>query len=146
MNGTITGTAGGSVDEGGGGGGSVTMTAVQGAIGLLADVDVFGADGGGGGDGGDVALTAGGPLTVSANVDAHGGKDTTSQNFGDGGGGNLLFQGCDVTLTAGHTLDAFGGSFGGIDLRAGGLMVVAGTLLSTQANTLTYRDPAHRRP
>lgn len=142
MNGTITGTAGGSVEEGGGGGGAVQMTATQGAIGLLADVDVFGADGGGGGDGGDVTLTAGGPLTIGANIDAHGGKDTTTQGYGDGNGGNVTLQGCDVTLTAGHTVDATVGAFGRIDLRAGGHLVVAGTLVSSQANLLEYRDPA----
>jgi cysteine-rich repeat protein len=142
MSGDVLGTAGGSVEEGGGFGGEFDATATLGSLSLLGNITMFGGDGGGGGDGGDVSLTAGGPLTIGANIDTNGGVDTTTQGFGDGGGGSLAFQGCDVTLTAGHTVTALGVGFGFIDFKAGRQMTVAGTLASTQGNLLEYRDPA----
>src|SRR5262249_62350134 len=94
MSGHVIGTAGGSVEEGGGFAGEFDAFAPLGSISLLDDLDLVGGDGGGGGDGGDVSLVAGGTVTIGANIDSDGGLDTTTQGFGNGGGGSPLLQGC----------------------------------------------------
>ena len=136
----ILGTAGGSAEEGGGFGGTIDMRATAGAIHVNDNIDVFGGDGAGAGDGGDISLIAGGGLIVNANIDSNGGKDNGS-GFGDGGGGNLVFQGCDLTVTAGHLVTAKGTSFGVNTLKASRQLTVAGSLVATEANGFEYRDP-----
>jgi cysteine-rich repeat protein len=140
VGGKIVGTAGGSAEEGGGFGGEIDMRANAGAIRINNDIDVFGGDGAGAGDGGDIGLVAGGALVLNADIDSDGGKDNGS-GFGDGGGGNLVFQGCDVTVTAGHLVTAKGGGFGANNFKASGQLTVAGSLVATEANRFDFRDP-----
>jgi hypothetical protein len=141
MGGRILGTAGGSVEEGGGFGGTVDAAAPVGGVAFLDFIDVFGGDGAGAGDGGDVTVMAGGPITISGDIDSRGGVDTTSLGA-NGGGGNVFLEGCDVTVSAGRTIDTTGDTFGTNVLRAGGQLRVVGTLRTAQSNVFQYRDPA----
>ncbi len=142
IGGKVLGLAGGTGEDGGGFGGSLDAIAAIGAVALNANVTVPGADGGGGGDGGDVTLIGGTTVTVNANIDSRGGRDTFGGLLGHGGGGLLLFRGCNVTIPAGRTITATGANFGAVLVRASGQATLAGTILATQVVDVTIRNAA----
>ena len=114
---------------------------------------------GGYGGGGGLSVTATGSTTITdANLNSPGGggfveifSGSTTKILGelaaagtgrDGLGGNVLLSGCTVNLAPSSTIVSTAGFvFAGLgvnEIRAGGLMTIAGTLTASDTNLLIY--------
>ena len=122
------------LDASGGCGGCVLADA-RGSLtlngGARANANAFG------GIGGMITLTAGdlgvGTLSVGSTVDVSGGP--CSAGAGCGPAGCTLLEGCDVTVTAGGTLDARGPGGGGVNtLTAHEQLSIAGSVVATSTS------------
>jgi hypothetical protein len=143
----------------GSGMGSCGGTATLGIVGTgnvslpSAPIDVSGDSCGGG----SVSLTADAGATVPGEINADSNGTTLGGGFiqltagtlgvggkvhANGGGGEVNFQACTLTLSASGQALATGPNGFNL-LQASGPMEVDGTLTATSANTLDYLDPSH---
>lgn len=122
---SMTLTAGGAY----GGGGGFTVSATGNAI--IRDVELTSPGGGG-----FVEIISGSSVNVLGELDAQG-------TSGDGLGGNILVQACNVSIDAGAELDARAGfAYPGLginELRASGQMTIAGIVRAEYENIFQYK-------
>lgn len=118
-------TAGGAYGSGGG----FTVSATGSAT--VRDVDLTSPGGGG-----FVEIITNATANILGEIDAQG-------TSGDGLGGNILIQGCTVSIDGGAELDTRAGfvypGLGVNDLRASGPMTIAGIVRASHENRLQYK-------